>query len=195
MFALKKMITAAALTFAALGAQAATLTVTAPTVTNGTAVDVNVAVSDVIDLSTFQFAFGYDASLLSFTGFNGGTFLGAPDDTDYFINNVTSGMLGAVAGVTFAETGVNGSGGLITLHFNTLAAGTSFLNFSNVLLLNSQPDGLGDIATIAVNGALTILPTVVTPPAGVPEPTSALLLGIGAAAFLARRRSAAKLAA
>lgn len=190
MFALKKMITAAALTFAAIGAHAATLTVSAPTVTVGSSVAVDVLIADVTDLSIFQFALGYDANLLSFTGFTGGTFLGAPAITDYDIIDVSSGLLGYVYGLTYAQTGVNGSGGLITLNFNTLAAGTSFFDFSNVLFLNSDADGLGDIDITAVNGAVSILPVVVTPPTGdVPEPASLLLLGAGAAAFLVRRRS------
>jgi hypothetical protein len=192
MFALKKMITAAALTFAALGAQAATLTVSAPTVTTGSSVAVNVMVSDVTDLSVFQFSLAYDASLLSFASFAGGSFLGAPAVTDYGIADITSGFLDLVYGFTYAQTGVNGSGGLITLNFNTLGAGTSFLDFSNVLFLNSDADGLGDIDITAVNGSLAILPVVIDPPGGdVPEPASLLLLGAGAAAFLARRRSSA----
>ena len=192
MFALKKIITAAAQTFAALGAQAATLTVSAPTVTTGSSVAVNVMVSDVTDLSVFQFSLAYDASLLSFASFAGGSFLGTPADADYDIADITSGLLDFVYGFTYAQTGVNGSGGLITLNFNTLGAGTSFLDFSNVLFLNSDADGLGDIDITAVNGSLAILPVVIDPPGGdVPEPASLLLLGAGAAAFLARRRSSA----
>lgn len=189
MFALKKMLALAALSVAALGAQAATLTVSAPTVTTGSSVNVDVLVSDIVDLSTFQFSLAYDATLLSFNNFTEGSFLGTAAQTDYGIGDTSSGVLSSVYGTTFQPTGVNGSGGLITLHFNTLGAGTSFLNFSDVLFLDS---GANDIVTTAVNGALTVLPAVVTPPgADVPEPTSALLLGIGAAALLARRRGAA----
>jgi len=192
MFALKKMITAAALTFAALGAQAATLTISAPTVTTGSSVAVDVMVSDVTDLSAFQFSLAYDASLLSFASFTGGSFLGTPADTDYDIADISSGFLDFVYGLTYAQTGVNGSGGLITLNFNTLGAGTSFLDFSNVLFLNSDPSGFGDIDITAINGSLAILPVVIDPPGGdVPEPASLLLLGAGGAAFLARRRTSA----
>jgi hypothetical protein len=187
MFALKKMITTVALTLAAVGAQAATLTLSAPTVTNGSAVNVNVLVGDIVDLSTFGFTLGFDTSLLFYTGYDEGTFLGTPTTTDYDVVPDGTGLLD-IFGLTFAQTGISGSGGLLTLHFNTLGAGTAPLNFSDVVILDSQGR---DIATAVTDGAITILPVVVTPPTGdVPEPASLLLLGVGGAAFLARRRGA-----
>ncbi len=196
MFALKKMITAAALTFAAISAQAVpTLTFSAPTVTNGSSVSVDVNVSDITDLSTYGLSIGYDASLLSFTSITEGSFLG--NDTDFFVVSTSAaGLLEGILGLTFAEIGATGNGTLFTINFGTLAAGNAFLNFSDLMFLNSDTDGLGDIAVTGVNGSVSILPVVVVPPGpgtDVPEPASALLLGIGAAAFLARRRGAAQL--
>ena len=198
MFALKKMITAAALTFAAISAQAVpTLTFSAPTVTNGSSVSVDVNVSDITDLSTYGLSIGYDASLLSFTSITEGSFLG--NDTDFFVVSTSAaGLLEGILGLTFAEIGATGNGTLFTINFGTLAAGNAFLNFSDLMFLNSDADGLGDIAVTGVNGSVSILPVVVVPPGpgtDVPEPASALLLGIGAAAFLARRRVGANLAA
>jgi hypothetical protein len=194
MFALKKMITAAALTFAAMSAQAVpTLTFSAPAVTNGSSVSVDVNVSDITDLSTYSLSIGYDASLLSFSSISAGSFLGSGSDTDFFVLNTSAtGMLDGIFGLTFADIGATGNGTLFTINFGTLAAGNAFLNFSNLLFLNSDADGLGDISVAAVNGAVSILPVVVPPGPGgdVPEPASALLLGVGAAAFLARRRRA-----
>jgi hypothetical protein len=195
MFALKKIMTAAALTFAALGAQAATLTFSAPTVTNGSSVSVDVIASEFPDLYGYQMSISFDQTLLHFTSMVEGNYFGTvPTDFDNADDSTTPGIIEFIYGGAYGQTGVSNTGTLFTLNFDTLAAGTSFLNFSDMIFINSQSDALGDIPFTAVNGALTILPVVVTPPTGdVPEPASALLLGAGAAAFIARRRRAAAL--
>jgi len=197
MYALKKMMTAAALTFAALSAQAATLTFSAPIVTNGSAVSVDVIATDFTDLYMYQVSIGFDQALLNYTGMVEGNYFGSlPTDFDNADDSATPGLIEFIYGGPYGQSGVTGSGTLFTLNFATLAAGTSFLNFSDMLFLNSDPSGLGDIPFTATDGAVTILPVVVVPPGpgtDVPEPASALLLGVGAVAFLARRRSAAQL--
>lgn len=192
MFALKKIMTAAALTFAALGAQAATLTFSAPTVTNGSAVAVDVIATGFTDLYGYQVSIGFDQTLLSFTSMVEGNYFGAvPTDFDNADDSTTPGVIEFIYGGPYGSAGVTGSGTLFTLNFNTLAAGTSFLNFSDMIFINSDPSGLGDIPFTATNGALVIAPLVTPPTGDVPEPASALLLGVGAAAFVARRRKAA----
>lgn len=194
MFAVRKLMSAATLALAALHAQAApVLTFSAPAATSDASVDVAVQVSGMTDLSTYNVSVNFNPGILKFASLTEGAFLAtAGAGTDFgFADNDTAGLINYVFGSTFAPTGANGSGTLFTIHFDTLAAGMSALSFSDVLFLNSSPNGDGDIAITAVNSALAV-----TAANAVPEPTSVLLLAIGGAAFLARRRGAAmKLAA
>jgi hypothetical protein len=79
-----------------------------------------------------------------------------------------------------AGSGVSGSGTLLSIHFDTLIPDISSLHFSDLVFLNSYAN---ELDLTGVDGTVDTLATV-------PEPTSALLLGIGAIALLARRRGA-----
>ena len=186
MFSLKKMIATAAMAFAATQAGAAVLTFQS-TAAAGGGTDVAVLISGVTDLYAYDFTVDYDATLLSLTGMTPGSFLGAGADQDVAAYDVDhAGQIYYAYGfLSGPVAGVSGSGTLMSFHFDTLATGVSALTFSNVDLVDSVG---GVITSSFVNSSLAV-----TAAAAVPEPTSALLLAIGAVALLARRRGAGAL--
>ncbi|MEF7616192.1 PEP-CTERM sorting domain-containing protein, partial [Aquincola sp. MAHUQ-54] len=73
--------------------------------------------------------------------------------------------------------GVNGGGTLASISFDVLRAGSSALNFSDVMLSNSN---FGDITVTVQNGSVS----------AVPEPGTWLLFGLGLAALRGARSAA-----
>lgn len=155
------------------------------TVLSGNAVSVDINVLDATDLYGWQFSLGYDGTILSLIsvdtgpllGTGGSTFWSAPDTS-------TSGkILGGTEILTGAIPGVNGSGTLLTLNFNTIALGTSPIN----IYVNDADPGLptelinssgNPIAFSAADGGVTVV---------VPEPISSTLFLVGGAMLGFRR--------
>ncbi|WP_323143471.1 cohesin domain-containing protein [Massilia phyllosphaerae] len=168
-----------------------TTVVTPAPATPGSTVSVAVNIADIADLYAYNFSLSFNASLLQLTGYSAGAFLGGPDDAYFGVGDASAGFLSYVyGGVTGPDAGISGSGTLATFTFQTLGSGISGLNFSDVLFVNSSPDGNGDIAVTAVNGTLAVQAPVTPPTGDVPEPASWMLIGVGlvAAGALRRRR-------
>jgi hypothetical protein len=167
---------------AALAVPVLSLQVTPTSATVGSSVLVNVLISGVADLFGAQFTLGFNPAVLQATGVSEGAFLGAGGST-IFISGSINNTLGSVANVADALVGsvpgVSGSGVLASLQFTVNGAGVSTLNFSNVLLLDSQ---LADIAFQTQAGTFTGVA------ATVPEPAAYALMGLGLAGLLVRKR-------
>ena len=149
----------------------------------GQSIGLDVMISGVQDLYGYQFSLSFNPALLQANGGTEGSFLSAGGAT-YFdagsIDNSAGTVSYAFGLLSSAVPGVSGSGTLVHLNFTALAAGTTTLNFSDVIFQNSQ---LADITVTAVPGSLTVT--------AVPEPASLALLMAGLGFVAWRRRSAA----
>ncbi len=150
----------------------------------GSPVSVAVAITSVVDLYAYQFSLSFDPAVLQATSVTEGAMLPS-GGTTFFVDGSINNTLGSISftagSLIGALPGVNGNGVLANIGFNVTQAGSSPLNFSDVLLLDSN---LLDIAVQVQNG------TLVT---AIPEPGTWLMFGLGLAgvAGLARRRQAA----
>jgi hypothetical protein len=101
----------------------------------------DIKVSDVTDLFSFQFDIGFSPSILSATAITEGAFLPSGGFT-FFIPGTIDNVLGTISftadTLLSAPPGVNGSGVLATLSFQALAAGTSAVDLSSIILLDSN---------------------------------------------------------
>ena len=147
---------------------------TVSTVDVGSFFDVFVDVSSVTDLYAFQFDIGFDPAILSAIGATEGPFLPSGGTTFFipgFIDNTAGTISFNADSLTSVISGVSGSGSIADIQFQALALGTSQIDLSNVLLLDSS---LSDIAFNTVNASVDVIST-----AAVPEPSTILLLGSG----------------
>lgn len=156
------------------------ITAAAAPVIQGTGLDLQVLLSGVSDLYSYQFSLAFDPSVLQAGAVTEGAFLGTGGST-YWDGGVVDNTVGTLSFAfnTLIGTvpGVSGSGALASIHFNTIGVGTSAISFTDTLLLNSALDTI----SVQVNpGSVSVT--------AVPEPGSGLLLAAGIAAIAARRR-------
>jgi len=107
----------------------------------GESFTINVNVQDIVDLYSYQVQVNFDPNVLEATGAQEGPFLPegttSPDGT-YFVPPVIEDDNIFLACVTLGRyPGVSGSGTLFNVTFNVLDAGTSDLDFSEMMFLNS----------------------------------------------------------
>lgn len=154
---------------------------------SGGTVDIGVLISGITDLYAYNFSITFDASLLQVTSIDTGSFLAAGGSTTGdtgTVDNSAGTISFAYNSLVGPVAGVSGSGTLLTLHLNAIAAGTSPLGFvaADTTFLDSS---LGTITVQAVDSSLPVA-------AAVPEPESYLMLAAGLAGLaLWRRRQAA----
>jgi len=140
----------------------------------GSNVSVDVLISGISDLYGYQFSLSFDPALLQLSSASEGAFLSS-GGTTYWDGGGVDNSLGQIS-FTFnsligAIPGVSGDGVLARFNFQVTGVGTSALNFSDVLLLNSQ---LAELPVQITNGSLSTVNAV-------PEPSTWLMLGAGLA--------------
>jgi general secretion pathway protein D len=117
------------------------ISVGSATVGIGNTFTIPVLITGATDLQAFQFDLAYAPAILSVLGFTdaGTDFEAAAAAGGGFLTGITGfdlgGTLSGVAdSMSGASSGLSGSGLLVQIEFSALAAGTSALTLSNVLL-------------------------------------------------------------
>lgn len=141
----------------------------------------DISITDAIDLYAFEFDLAFDPAILSAGSITEGPFLPTGGAATFFIDGTIDNTAGTIAftadSLLTAIQGVDGSGILARVDFQSLGVGTSSVTLSNVILLDSAG---GDITATTVDGGVTVH----QPVTGVPEPSTWLLLATGCVGLL-----------
>lgn len=153
-----------------------TLTPVAPeSVTVGDTFTIEVTISDVTDLSAYEFDLNVDPTLIQLNSASAGPFLSSTGNSTSFlpvdIDN-TAGTIG-LGEFTLGDTGVTGNGVLVIIEAQALATGNDTLTITNQLLSDSSAveiTGTTSTDTITIND--TASPTPTTSPSPSESPTA-----------------------
>ena len=144
------------------------------TVSVGGTVTFDVNISDITNLSAYQFDINFDPAVASAISTMEGSFLVSGGG---FVPNLIDNVGGtvSVADTLIGPLSVSGTGTLAIITMSGFAAGTTTLDFANVIFLDPN---FNLINPTLVGGSLTVSST------SVPEPSSFLLLLVGISTLL-----------
>lgn len=145
----------------------------------GVSATIDVVITDVTDLHDFELDLDFAPAILGATMVVGGPFLPTPLTIE---SDITAPDVNFAQVSLLPLTGASGSGVLASVTFDTLSGGTSFLSLNDVIL--AAPLGLPIFLSPddVVGGSLRVVGTAI------PEPATALLLGLGLLALASSRR-------
>jgi hypothetical protein len=150
-------------------------------VTVGSTFKVDVNISGVANLFAFQLDLGFNPTLVQAIDVTEGAFLPSGGGTFFVPGSIGSGSFSSNGDALFGFSGASGSGTLLQFDFKAIAAGTSSLTLSNILLLDTS---LNLLDKTTVNGSVTVTPAI-----GTPEPSVIVFLAAAAMFLLLSRRA------
>ena len=160
--------------------------VTAPGTTAGATFGLDILISDIANVSGYNFSLNFNTAILQALSGTEGNFLSAAGST-VFDNGIQpdGSVYYALSFLESATAVANGNGVLVHYDFMGLAAAATAITFSDVVFFNP------DFAEIPVTiGAIlpAVVPPVDPPTGDVPEPATLALLVLALAGLTVARR-------